>query len=499
MADTKVDNYNNGITEIITLLQEMNSGLINQISNLNVEVVNLNHLIRSLRDDNTKLLARNIELETMHNKNSNNSSKPPSTNNNKKPSNSRTKTGRSSGGQVGHIGKTLLKIDNPDNIIDIRKTTCNCGFNLSGLEGKIQSKQVVDLPKIVMNVTEYRTHEVICPDCNEVHTTEFPVTVSQPVQYGENLQALMVYLSNYQLVPLARTTEIIKNLTGKNISQGTIVNANKRLYDSLEKFETAIKEQLKKAEVLHTDESGLRLRGTINWVHVTSTNRTTHYAIHKKRGSIATNEIGILPEFEGTMIHDHWKPYYTFTKCTHAECNAHNMRILKGIHENFGHIWATNMGTLLIEIKREVDSLKCIGATSMAESDIKAYDERYKIIIAQGKKEDAEKCLVKISKKTGKPVKSDALRLLRKLEEYDVETLSFMYDFNIPFDNNLAERDIRMVKLRQKISGCFRSDTGGSLFCRIRSYISTCNKNGQDIMESLKNAIKGDPFIPGNI
>jgi len=135
----------------------------------------------------------------------------------------------------------------------------------------------------------------------------------------------------------------------------------------------------------------------------------------------------------------------------------------------------------------------------MAESDIKAYDERYKIIIAQGEKEDAEKCLVKIPKKTGKPVKSDALRLLRKLEKYDVETLSFMYDFNIPFDNNLAERDIRMVKLRQKISGCFRSDDGGSLFCRIRSYISTCNKNGQDIMESLKNAIKGDPFMPENI
>ena len=135
----------------------------------------------------------------------------------------------------------------------------------------------------------------------------------------------------------------------------------------------------------------------------------------------------------------------------------------------------------------------------MAESDIKAYDERYKLIIAQGEKEDAEKCLVKIPKKTGKPVKSDALRLLRKLEKYDVETLSFMYDFNIPFDNNLAERDIRMVKLRQKISGCFRSDGGGSLFCRIRGYISTCNKNGQDIMESLKNAIKGDPFIPKNM
>jgi len=186
MDDTKVDNYNNGITEIITLLKEMNSGLVNQISNLNVEVINLNHLINSLRDDNAILLARNIELETMHNKNSNNSSKPPSTNNNKKPSNSRTKTGRSSGGQSGHIGKTLLKIDNPNNIIDITKEICRCGCNLSGVEGNIQTRQVVDLPQIVMNVTEYRTYEVVCPDCKVVNKTEFPATVAQPVQYGEN-------------------------------------------------------------------------------------------------------------------------------------------------------------------------------------------------------------------------------------------------------------------------------------------------------------------------
>lgn len=158
MDDTKVNNYNNGIIEIITLLKEMNSGLINQISDFNIEVINLNHLISSLRDDNNLLIARNIELETMHNKNSNNSSKPPSTNNNKKQSNSLTKTGRALGGQVGHSGKTFLKVDNPDNIIDISKKTFNCGCNLSGLEGKIQTRQVVDLPQIVMNVTEYRTH-----------------------------------------------------------------------------------------------------------------------------------------------------------------------------------------------------------------------------------------------------------------------------------------------------------------------------------------------------
>jgi transposase len=487
-----IENYNAGVSEIISLMKEMNSDLTNHINILTIE-------IKTLREENIRLLARNIELETKQNKNSNNSSKPPSSNNNKKPLNSRKKTGKPSGGQTGHVGNTLLKIDNPDKIVDIRNKICKCGCNLSGLQGEIQARQVFDLPELSINVTEYRTHKVICPDCKKVHITEFPATISQPVQYGDNLQALMVYLSNYQLVPLARTTEIIKNLTGKNISQGTIVNANKRLYDSLEKFEKDIKEKLKQAEVLHTDESGLRSQGKINWVHVASTNLATHYGIHKNRGAIATKDIGILPEFKGTMVHDHWKPYYTFTECTHAECNAHNIRILKGIHENFNHNWAMDMGSLLIEIKREVDSLKCKEITFMPESNIKAYDERYKVIIVQGKEEDTKKCSVKISKKTGNPVKSEALRLLQKLEKYDIETLSFMYDFCIPFDNNLAERDIRMVKLRQKISGCFRGEDGGSRFCRIRSYISTCNKNGQDVMESLKRAIKGEPFIPETV
>jgi len=417
-----IENYNAGVSEIVSLMKEMNSELTNHINSLTIE-------IKALREENIRLLARNIELEGRQNKNSNNSSKPPSSNNNKKPLNSRKKTGKASGGQDGHEGTTLLKVDNPDKIIDIRNIICDCGCNLSNIEGEIQSRQVFDLPKSVINVIEFRIHKSICPRCKKVHVTEFPATVSQPVQYGDNLQALMVYLSNYQLVPLARTTEIIKNLTGKNISQGTIVNANKRLYESLEKFEETIKEKLKQAEVLNTDESGLRSEGKINWVHVAATNKATHYAMHKNRGAIATKEIGILPKFKGTIVHDHWKPYYTFTNCTHAECNAHNIRILKGIHENFSHIWAMNMGSLLIEIKREVDSLKSKGATSMAERNIKAYDERYKVIIAQGKEEDTVKCSVKVSKKTGTPVKSDALRLLQKLEKYDVETLKPLLGF----------------------------------------------------------------------
>lgn len=493
MNESKIiDSYNDGVSEIISLMKELNMGLTSQINSLN-------HEIKSLREENLKLLIKNAELEAKLNKNSKNSSKPPSTDNHKKPSNSRTKTGRSTGGQKGHEGKTLLKVKNPDNIVDIKVKSCECGCCLSSVKGNIQTRQVFDLPKITVNVTEYRTHETVCPICNKVHKTEFPKTISQPVQYGENLQALVVYLSNYQLIPLDRTTELIGALTGQKISQGTIVNITKKLYTKLEEFEYSLKEQLKKADVLHTDESGMRSQGKTNWVHTASTEHLTHFAIHEKRGTQATIDIGILPEFTGTMVHDHWKAYYFFKDCTHAECNAHHIRTLKGIHENFSHEWAQDMGSLLVKIKRQVDLLRETGYTEMPENDVRENFLSYKNIIFKGKKECLEKGSKILSKKTGKPTKTDAQRLLERLEKYDIETLSFMFDFSIPFDNNLAERNIRMVKLRQKISGCFRGNEGGDWFCRIRSYASTCVKNGVEVMEAFSDALKGDPFIPDNV
>lgn len=463
-----IESYNEGVTEIISMMKELNIGLISQVNNLNQEVKSLNEEIIALREENLMLLARNAELEAKAKKNSKNSSKPPSTDNHKKPSNSRQKTDRSTGGQKGHEGKTLLKSDQPDNIIDIKAEACECGCCLSGIEGEIQTRQVFDLPKITVNVTEYRTHKIVCPICNKVHKTEFPKTVSQPVQYGENLQALMVYLSNYQLIPLDRTSQLIGVLTGQKISQGTIVNVTKKLYNKLEDFEYALKEQLKKADVLHTDESGMRSQGKTNWVHTASTEYLTHFAMHEKRGKQATIDIGILPEFTGTMVHDHWKSYYFFEDCTHAECNAHHIRTLNGIYENFSHEWAQDMGSLLVKIKRQVDLLKETGYTEMPENDIKANFLSYKDIILKGKKECLEKGSKILSKKTGKPRKTDAQRLLERLEKYDIETLSFMFDFSIPFDNNLAERNIRMVKLRQKISGCFRGDDGGDWFLALK-------------------------------
>ena len=200
--------------------------------------------------------------------------------------------------------------------------------------------------------------------------------------------------------------------------------------------------------------------------------------------------------FNGTAVHDHWKPYYTFEDCTHAECNAHNLRYLKEIYENFNHEWAKNMAGLLIELKKQVEELATMGLTSMEASLIGCWMTRYHRIIEEGIQEDDEKSPKILSKKTDKPQRSKALNLLLKLQKYSIETLAFMFDFEVPFDNNLAERDLRMQKLRQKISGCFRGSEGAKVFCRIRSYISTARKNGQNVMGSLVNAFQGNPFIP---
>jgi len=477
-----IKTYNEGMNAVITLIKESMTGLNKEITNLKIE--------------NQQLNSRITELEARLNKNSSNSGKPPSSDGFKKPKNSREKSGRPTGGQQGHEGSTLQKVETPDEVVELKHHSCECGRCLLDVNGIIKTRQVFDLPKISVKVTEYQMHEIECPDCHKIHVTEFPEAVKQPVQYGENMQSLMAYLTNYQLLPLERATEIISDIIGQDVSQGTLVNVNQRLHENLEAFESSIKEQLQASEIVHFDETGVRCNGKTQWLHNASTEELTHYAVHPKRGSEASNYIGILPNFTGTAVHDHWKPYYTFEDCSHAECNAHNLRNLKGVHENFKLEWANAMASLLVEIKRRVDALKSNEKKSMPVEEIKKYEALYNDIIVKGRAEISEKMPDCPRTKTGKPKNNAAVTLLEKLEKFNIETLSFMYDFKIPFDNNLAERDIRMVKLKQKISGCFRGNGGADVFCRIRSYISTSRKNGQDVLESLRKAILGEAFIP---
>ena len=477
---------------IIKTYNEGISAVVSMVNGINTKLESVTQELMIIKSENKKLNDRIAELEARLNKNSSNSSKPPSSDGLKKPRNMREKTGKPTGGQPGHEGRTLNKVENPDKVVDIKPQQCECGCCLTDVEGTTYTRQVIEMPVIKVTVTEYKAHELICPNCKKVHKTEFPETVTQPVQYGENMQAFMAYLTNYQLLPLERAAEIISDIIGQNVSEGTLVNVNNRIYKKLEEVETSIKKQLIESPVVHFDETGMRHNGKTRWLHSASTEQLTHYAVHEKRGAKAAKDIGILPEFNGTACHDHWIPYYSFSSCSHSECNAHNLRNLKGIYEGYKCKWAENMGSLLVEIKRRVDTLKSEGQTQMGAQEIAKYEAIYKDIIANGKIE----CPIPVSEKTGKPKKNASHRLLGRLEKYDIETLSFMYDFDIPFDNNLAERDIRMVKLRQKISGCFRGKEGPKVFCRIRSYISTCRKNGQKVMESLVEAVKGEPFIP---
>lgn len=479
-----IETYNNGITEVISLIKTMNTELNSQIS--------------ELKEENTKLNARLSQLESRLNKNSNNSSKPPSSDGYKKPkiTNSRKKSEKKTGGQPGHTGVTLNKIENPDKIVEIYTDDfCGCGQNLNDVSGCTKTRQEFDIPKITINVTEYRVHEKVCPICGKVHKSEFPTHITQPVQYGENIKTLMIYLKEYHFLPLNRIVETIKDITGQKISEGTIINTSEELYASLEGIANDIKEKIKESEVIHCDETGTRSEGKTIWMHVASTEDLTYYETNEKRGYEATSAIGILPGYKGTIVHDHWKPLYKYTDCTHAECNAHNIRYLIDIYENYKQEWADKMISLLVELHRRINSLKIEGCSCIEASEIDKWQGRYHTIITEGIAEDEEKS-PKVFSKKGKLQKSKALKLLLKLQEYDIETLAFMYDFNVPFDNNLAERDLRMQKLRQKISGCFRGKNGAKVFCRMRSYVSTARKRGMTAYEAIYNAVKGTPIIP---
>jgi len=481
-----IEMYNDGINSIITLVGNLNS----KIDSFSLEITELKDL--SFRQEQ-----RILELEIMINKNSNNSSKPPSSDVYKKTiKNNRKKTGRSTGGQIGHKGSTLEKAKNPDEIIELNSIeTCDCGCSLEGVKGVKKTRQVFDIPTPKIFVKEFTTNEKVCPDCRKVHKTEFPEGVTQPTQYGENMQSLMNYLTQYQLIPLERAAEAIGDITGQKISQGTLVNAAITLSNSLKDTVNEIKNKIKNSEVVHFDETGMRSNGKTEWMHAAVTETLTYYEIHQNRGEKAMTDIGILPNFAGTAVHDHWKPYYCFEQCTHSECNSHHLRYLKSIYEDYHQDWANTMSSLLIEINRKVESLKVQNLTEMPKEDLEKWHKLYHAIIENGIEENSQKSPVILNKK-GKPIKSKSLQLLMKLQKYDIETLAFMYDFNIPFDNNLAERSIRMQKLRQKISGCFRGKNGGNIFCRIRSYISTAKKNKINAMEAISTAVKGHPFVP---
>lgn len=454
-------------------------------------------LVEGLLIKLSELESRLEKIEHQKAKDSHNSSKPPSGDGlGKRTKSLRTKSNRPSGGQEGHPGTTLewtKEIDFTE--IHVVEACQACGLSL--LETPVQGwdlAQVHDLPPMRLEVTNHQGEVKCCPACQTLNRGEFPSGITCGVQYGSALKGLMVYLSDYQLLPSARTIELLRDMFGRSISQGTLYNAREHCFEELEPAEHQIIEAIKASEVVHFDETGVRVKGKLFWLHVASSGLLTYYFIHDKRGHIAMDEMNILTDFKGTGVHDGLKSYalYDFT---HALCNAHHLRELIFISERFGQPWADEMIKLLLEIKTQVDESKSQGLLSLDSKVMSTFEVRYEDILKDGFRANPTPPL-DAPKSRGRPKQSPPKNLLDRLRIQKSEVLRFMYDLKVPFDNNQAERDLRMTKLKQKISGGFRSLAGGQFFCRTRGYISTLKKQRQNVLAQLKRVFMGKPTIP---
>jgi len=449
------------------------------------------------------LTARVKELEDRMAKNSRNSSKPPSSDSpvEPKPKSLRGRSGKEPGGQKGHPGRTLCLVEKPDHVMVHDPEECEgCGGGLAGDEASgYERRQVVDVPPaLALEVTEHRARRKRCSGCGRSTTAVFPPEASAPgVGYGPRIKALSVYLMDYQLLPYERTSELLFDLFGEPApGVGTLHSIGRSCFEGLEQTEGTIKEGLRLSEVGNFDETGLRVLGEGMWVHVASTSRLTHYAVHQKRGSEATKEIGILPSFEGVAVHDGWSAYSKYEQCVHALCNAHHLRELTFVEEEHEQEWAGRMKGLLWEIEEAVREEVALGGRCLASERIEKFEKRYQQLVQAGLEANLPPPTEQRTGKRGPRKQSKGKNLVDRLEKYREAVLRFMHDFRVPFDNNQAERDVRMVKVRQKISGCFRTKEGAAAFLRIRGYISTVRKQGENMLGALEGVFTGRPLIP---
>ena len=415
-------------------------------------------------------------------KDSSNSSIPPSLDPNRPRNTKRQSPGekRKPGAQQGHAGTTLKKVANPDDTEELlidRRTVPGGYYKTIGYE----ARQVLDI-NVTLFVMEYRA-EIIEDACGTRYVARFPDGVTQPAQYGNLTKASSVYLSQYQLIPLDRVRDFFEDQADIPISKGSIANFNVEASQRLDKFEAWAIKKLINASLNHADETGINVGGKKIWLHNLSNHEVTLYHPDEKRGKEAMDRMGVLPFFTGILCHDHWKPYFQYT-CAHALCNAHHLRELQWCVDFEKQVWAGHMQNLLIEIN---DQKTKVGSISLVEQG--QFQKRYRTILTLV---DSE-CPItdKPEGQRGRTKKSKSRNLLERLRNFELETLRFMREVLVPFTNNQGENDIRMTKVQQKISGCFRSIDGARNFCRIRSYISTCRKNQVNPTEALRLLFEG--------
>jgi transposase len=464
----------------------------------------LNHqLQRRIRE-----LEREIEHGTTApvERDSHNSSLPPSLdlpwNKSKRTTSLRKKSGLKVGGQPGHTGITLRQVAQPDQIIIHTTEGCaGCGAPLLHFTPTASlRRQVFDISAGRMQVTEHLAETRRCPACGTTTKAQFPAHVRAPVQYGRGVLSRTVYLHLYQLLPVARTAETMRDLFICHVSAATIQRAAQVSSGKLVKTEQRIKAGIRGSSVIGVDETGLRVAGSGGYVHVARTEQSTHYAYDSRRGKAAMDEIGILPQFRGTLVRDGYLSYSRFERCRHSLCNAHLLRELVFIEETHPaqQVWTTPLSKLLLRIKEAGANARARGQTGLSKSGQHAWLKGYDRLMQRAERLNPPVLKCKLEpgapkkKRVAQPTPRKTIDRLRRKRD---EVLRFMTDLSVPFDNNGSERDLRMIKLQQKISGCFRTPDGARTFCRVRSYLSTARKQGHSLLCSLDRLLKGKPLL----
>lgn len=445
-------------------------------------------LVESLTQRLTAVEAELQVLREQVSRNSRNSSKPPSSDGLKRVVQTRVASGRKQGGQPGHKGHHLSLVDTADEIILHTPLECpDCGTSLGDVAVTQQERrQIIDLPPPRALVTEHRAQTKHCPCCRRQVKARFPDHVAHRIVYGANLSAMAVFLAVEHAVSLDRVADIIATISGYRPAAATIYSMIENCWERLEPAEARIIEGIVASEVVHFDESSVRTGTKIHWLHSASTETLTYLQVHRQRGSEAMNHLTILPRFQGVAVHDFWKPYLTYD-CSHSFCNAHLLRELQWLEEERKHLWAARIAELLRAMLRQSHDPETKHSDIAAA--LKHYDELLDDALRQHPRNDR-------TGKRGRTAQSKEYNLLQRLKTYKHDILRFLHDKRVPFTNNLAERDIRPIKTKMKVSGCFRSTKGADFYCRIRSYCATVKKQHANLWNALSQAFHHMPFIP---
>lgn len=426
------------------------------------------------------------KLEAMLLKNSSNSSKPPSTDGLKRKPKSRREAGKAkAGGQEGHPGSTLERVAVADEVQlhspPARCDACGSKLDMRLATSEAQGRQVIDLPPVRVQVVEHRLQSVPCR-CGKLHVGRYPEGVNQAVQYGPAIKATLVYLTQYQHVPMKRCTQAMQDLFGVHISPASVHAAIAQAHVAVAPIVQALGEAMLHSPVMHFDETGMRVGKKLLWMHSASTSDAVVLEVHARRGLEALKAFDLLPRFNGVAVHDGWPAYDSFN-VIHALCNAHHLRELEFVVDSTGQQWAKDMIALLVQMNRAVDASDDAVLTKKVAAN---YRRRYRRLLKRGRAENPERMTDPTRKdKRGGISQTPAYNLIRRLDERASDVLRFMTNAAAPFTNNLAERDIRMPKLKQKVSGCFRSLAGAQAYCRIRSYLGTLQKRAENLMQGL--------------